>query len=234
MKLKSNEPAFLKIFYSIFPEMILNNHTYRLKKFVNSIPNHLHKDSSILDTGAGSLRYKPVFNNFNFKSQDISMYPGIDIICDIIKIPVESEVFDAVINIQVLEHLKEPVKAFQEFSRILKKGGKLFLTTHMLFPLHMIPNDYFRYTYYGLKYLAESNGFKVISIKPQGGIFAALSHIIQYYIPYLFNENQIIYYLYIYLFSVPFLIINSILLLLDLLDFSKSITLNYECIFMKE
>jgi len=44
--------------------------------------------------------------------------------------PYENNSFDFVINCEILEHLTiDPVKSFQEIHRILKKGGRLLITT---------------------------------------------------------------------------------------------------------
>ena len=123
--------------------------------------------------------------------------------------------------------------AFREFHRILKKNGQVFLTTHLAFEEHMIPNDYFRFTQYGLKYLAESNGLKVKKITPQGGRFLVLAKELQTLIPRLLKNKLAIYIFYL-IFSIPLFFLSLILFLLDFLDKEKSLTLNYECIFVKK
>jgi SAM-dependent methyltransferase len=45
------------------------------------------------------------------------------------EIPFDDESFDGVVFAEVLEHLIDIQPAFEEMSRVLKKGGKLFLTT---------------------------------------------------------------------------------------------------------
>jgi len=102
----------------------------------------------------------------------------------------------------------------------------------MAFEEHSIPDDYFRFTRYGLRYLAESNGFKVEKIEPQGGRFIVLSKELQVLIPRLI-KNKYIISIYYLIFSLPLFIFNLILFLLDFLDKDKNLTLNYECIFSK-
>ncbi len=45
------------------------------------------------------------------------------------EIPFENEYFDIIIMTEVVEHLKEPVKALKEVKRVLKTNGKLFMST---------------------------------------------------------------------------------------------------------
>lgn len=56
------------------------------------------------------------------------------IVADLSNFPqVQNESVDLIISSWVLEHLKEPEKVFSEFSRVLKKGGKLvFITPNSL------------------------------------------------------------------------------------------------------
>ena len=82
---------------------------------------------------------------------------------------------------EVLEHLKNPFIAVKEIKRVLKPSGKLILTTRFIFSLHDAPNDYFRYTKYGLKELfkewdiieleAEANSLETIAVLLQRLIF---------------------------------------------------------------
>ena len=96
----------------------------------------------------------------------------------------------------------------------------------------MAPNDFFRFTRYGLKYLAEINGFPVIEISPQGGRGIALAKEIQVLVPRL-CRNRVIELIYYFLFSVPLFFVMVILYWVDKLDKEKTLTLNYECIFRK-
>jgi len=106
----------------------------RFKKVIGEIP----KNSVICDIGCGKEFYflKKV-------SALIKRGVGIDKEvencqegnielkrADILKdIPLENENFDAVAMIAVLEHLEYPQEVLNESFRILKKGGKLILTT---------------------------------------------------------------------------------------------------------
>ncbi len=77
-------------------------------------------------------------------------YTKIEVLGDISELPFRDNSFDAVINIQVLEHLKEPGVGMNEMARVLKPGGELILTTVQCWEIHQHPNDFFRYTRYGL------------------------------------------------------------------------------------
>ena len=236
LKLLENK-KLIKIYFALFPEIIMNNHTYKLEKFIKDIVFNYDndKEGKILDAGAGECPHKKYFRNLKYYSQDIknNSKNEIDYISDITSIPVNSRSFDYILCSQVMEHIKTPHKAFREFGRILKKNGILFLSTHMAYEEHMIPHDYFRYTRYGLEYLAESNNFKVIKIEPVGGRFLVLSKEIQLLIPRILN-NKYLTILYFILFSIPLFFLSLIMFLLDYFDKQKTLTLNYQCIFIKK
>lgn len=46
-----------------------------------------------------------------------------------LKMPYENESFDTVILLEVIEHVLDSVKGFEEISRVLQKGGKFIITT---------------------------------------------------------------------------------------------------------
>ncbi|MFA6760242.1 MAG: methyltransferase domain-containing protein [Sulfuricurvum sp.] len=95
--------------------------------------------SRILDAGAGELKNRQFCTHLEYVSQDFCEYNGkgdehalqtgkwdtskVDIVSDIINIPVDDCEFDYVICTEVLEHLPEPILALRELTRVLKEGG---------------------------------------------------------------------------------------------------------------
>jgi len=221
------------------PLIFLRYHAYRIEKFLKEIvKKYDRKGKKLLDIGAEEQPYKDIFKNVEYYSSDLTQNSTntINFVGDLNEgIPsIKSNFFDYILCTQVLEHIKRPHVAFKEFSRVLKPKGKLFLTTHMAFDEHMIPNDYFRFTKYGLKTLGEDVGLKLIHIKPHGGVFHVLSYFITALpIKVLLKRDSFSYYLYLILFSLPILLFNIIIFILDCLDKDKTLTLNYECIYEK-
>lgn len=137
-----------------------------------------HGDSGLtLDLGCGGAPYKKYFPN----RIGCDVKPGleVDVVGDAHKLPFEDEKFDNILCTEVLEHLHSPHIAISEMKRVLKRGGKLILTTRFIFPLHDIPQDYYRYTKYGLKYLFRD--WEILELKEEtttlGGIAVLLQRI---------------------------------------------------------
>ena len=83
----------------------------------------------------------------------------VDYIADIQHMPViESESMGTVLCTQVLEHVPRPWDAASEFCRTLKTGGHLILSAPHLSVIHEAPDDYYRYTCFGLRSLLSSRG----------------------------------------------------------------------------
>lgn len=219
--------------------MITRNHYERTASFCDRMAKRFDKGNlTLLDVGAGSLPNRKYFKNIRYLSQDIvqNKKGSIKYVCDINEgiAEIRSSTIDLILSTQVLEHIREPHKVFKEFNRLLMINGRVFLTTNMCYEEHMIPYDYFRYTKYGLRYLGESNGFEVESIKPQGGYFQVLYYLIFNLPMFIFiKRGSVLYYLYLLIFIIPFLLFGVITYFLDFLDFKKNITINYECIFKK-
>ncbi len=229
-----NEFKLVEFLYKIFPKEIVNNHAYSIEKFILKAAKECNKKKiKVIDIGAGELPYKNNFNKCRYFTQDIINHKGaIDYVCDAKKIPVKDESFDYIICTQVLEHVKEPHLVIKEMYRILKKGGKVFMTTHGNFEEHGVPYDFFRYTRYGLRYLAESNHFKDVKISPQGGRFIAVSKFNQTLIPRII-KNKYAVYVYYFFAIIPIFLMQFVFFYLDKLDKDKSLTLNFECVFVK-
>jgi len=143
----------------------------------------------LLDIGCGKKPYHPLLNHKTVKWVGIdravthSGLSSADIFGDGKYLPFKSEAFDTVLCTQVIEHIDEPDILFKEISRVLKKSGMLIMTAPQTNYLHEEPHDYYRFTKYGLAYLANKYGLGVELIKPLGGVFALLGQTISAHIP---------------------------------------------------
>ena len=127
----------------------------------------------------------------------------MDIISDITNIPVDRGSFDAIMCIEVFEHLPNPVKAIEEFGRIVKTGGKLIITAPFCSFTHFAPfhfatgfNKYFYETH------LKDNGFTIIEITPNGNYFEFLAQELRRlrYVAKLYSKKNINVFDYILLF----------------------------------
>ncbi len=63
----------------------------------------------------------------------------------VLEIPFPDQSFDYVVSSGVIHHTPDPKKAFQELTRVLKPGGKLFLSVYGKGGLKWATNDFFRF-----------------------------------------------------------------------------------------
>lgn len=139
----------------------------------------------LIDVGCGSQPYRPYFAHVTGTvACDFDARRGeVDFACPADCIPAEAESFDAVLCTEVLEHVPDPLAVWREFSRILKPGGKVLLTTPMFWPAHEEPYDFYRYPGCGLHHLATTAGFVVEELWPRGGSWALLGQVALHTMP---------------------------------------------------
>lgn len=148
--------------------------------------------AKILDAGAGELQYKKYCLHLNYISQDFAQYDGkgdasglqtkswdntkLDIVSDITAIPVDDASFDAVMCIEVLEHVPDPVNALKELNRVLKPGGFLIVTAPFCSLTHFSPYHFSTgfNTYFYEKHLKDLN-HEIIEVTPNGNYFEYLA-----------------------------------------------------------
>src|SRR5271166_5856074 len=110
-----------------------------------------YADGLVLDCGAG-LRDIYYGNVVNYEIVD---YDTTDIIGLGERLPFHDGVFDAVISIAVLEHVRDPFACAAEIVRVLKPAGELVCSVPFLQPLHGYPHHYYNMTPQGLRALFE-------------------------------------------------------------------------------
>ena len=139
------------------------------KRLLQSVQRYSVKLKGILlDFGCGSKPYRSLFSVEQYVGLDFEN-PGhphineqIDVFYDGKTIPFSNEHFDSIFSSEVLEHVFNPDEILKELNRVLKKEGTILLTCPFAICEHEVPNDFARYSSYGLKALFEKNGFEVI------------------------------------------------------------------------
>lgn len=143
--------------------------------------------SKVLDVGAGSAPYRPLFAHCDYKTQDFAQLEGdqlrygayalIDFVSEANAIPVPDASFDAVICTEVLEHVAEPIAVVREFGRILAPGGRLILSAPLGSGIHQEPYHFYGgYTPYWYRRFLQEAGFDSIAVTANAG---TLRHIAQ-------------------------------------------------------
>lgn len=108
-----------------------------------------HRDGLVLDCGAG-LRNTYYPNVVNY---EIVEYDTTDVLGAAERLPFADESFDAVLSLNVLEHVKDPFQAAREIMRVMKPGAELMAVAPFLQPLHGYPHHYYNMTAKGLENL---------------------------------------------------------------------------------
>ncbi len=128
-----------------------------------------------LDIGCGNIPYVSYFPNS--VTIDVSKLRKPAILADAHCLPFRNASFDVILCTEVLEHLKEPQWAIDEMERVLLDGGKLVLTTRFIFPLHDTPDDYYRFTKYGLRYLLRN--WRRVEIEEETSTIGSIAVLLQ-------------------------------------------------------
>jgi SAM-dependent methyltransferase len=159
----------------------MNSSRVYLERFAAAAARSLPAGATMLDAGAGSAPYRPLFGHVRYESADFEQVPGkryepSNHVCDLAAIPVEDDRYDLVLLNQVLEHLPEPKRVLVELRRVLRPGGTIWASMPLFYEEHDVPYDFYRYTQYGLRYLFGEAGFQRIEIDWLEGYLGTLSY----------------------------------------------------------
>jgi ubiquinone/menaquinone biosynthesis C-methylase UbiE len=146
----------------------------------------------ILDAGAGEQQYRQYCTHLRYVALDFGQYDGngdgaglqtgvweqknLDIICDICAVPEPDESFDAIMCIEVFEHLPDPLAAIREFARLLRPGGQLILTAPFCSLSHFAPYHFYSgFNRYFYETHLPAYGFHIDNLYENGNYFEYLA-----------------------------------------------------------
>jgi SAM-dependent methyltransferase len=127
----------------------------------NSFFDRLQPNWKVLEIGTKGWDGKPpihhrsrvVSKGATWTGVDIEPGDGVDVVADAHELSKHfpPNHFDAALLCSTLEHLRRPWVAIEELSKVVRRGGIVFCSTHQSFPVHGYPSVYFRFTIEGLK-----------------------------------------------------------------------------------
>ena len=157
-----------------------------MSKLEPAIKRHLK--GRLLDIGCSNKPFEFLTNNLvdehvGLDHQD-SLHPNdrVDVFGTAYEIPFPDNEFESVLCTYVLEHLEEPKLALKEAYRVLKPGGIAIYTVPFFWHIHEEPRDFYRYTRYGLEYLAAEVNFKMLEIHALSGFWGNVGQMFSYHI----------------------------------------------------
>lgn len=124
------------------------SHSLNVSRRANDLIAKLGPTARVLDLGCGTHRLAKHIINL-----DLQLNPEVDIVADASRLPFKDNSFDCVITQGVLYCISEPTVVISEIKRILKKGGYVYAELPFLQFYMPAPQDYYRCTIKGARYL---------------------------------------------------------------------------------
>ncbi|WP_051694396.1 class I SAM-dependent methyltransferase [Desulfohalovibrio reitneri] len=136
----------------------------RLRQAIEGMVGAFPEASRVLDYGCGDQPYRPLVEGagHSYLGCDLPGNPLADI-----SLGPEGGIqagdgsFDALLSIQVLEHVEDVGAYLSEAGRVLRKDGLMLLSTHGWWTYHPYPEDYWRWTRAGLEKVLTDHGFSI-------------------------------------------------------------------------
>ena len=155
------------------------------KKFRDIQKNTLSsftENDIILSIGSGPQIYKKRKDIINC---DIFPSDNVDIVSDASNLPIRENCVDLIINLAMLEHVKDPSSIVSEMYRICKINGEIICYVPFIVPFHAAPDDYYRWTKEGAKELFKD--FSSIEVGIGAGPTSALLWMVQEWLSLIFS-----------------------------------------------
>lgn len=213
LKRQSFQPTLLSLV--INPFFFIRLAYYKnIKKYIPKLKGDL------LDFGCGRKPFENLFVVKKYIGVDIENTghdhnnSKVDLFYDGKHLPFDKDTFDSLFCGEVLEHVFNPDDILPELNRVLKPGAKALITVPFSWNEHETPFDYARYSSFGIKYIFEKHGFKILEHTKSGNFARVNFQNWALYFFELFRKWGKAGYIISLLFIMPINIIGSILLLI--------------------
>jgi len=166
------------------------------------------EEAKVIDIGCGDKPYARYFR-CQYYGLDVANNSKADYVGDILNNQLSDATYDGIVMTQVLEHVEDAQKAIDEVERLLKPGGRAFISAPFCMRVHETPissdiakynnfnknihpiwqRDYWRFSKYGLIVLCKN--FTRVEINETTGYLCTILQMINYFfasfgVPYVF------------------------------------------------
>lgn len=163
-----------RVEFAFNPNITFPSFFIRKRLFTAIKSQSMQLSGKMMDFGCGSKPYRELFNVSEYIGVDFEN-PGhshrneqIDVFYNGQTLPFADQTFDSVFCSEVFEHIFNLEEILHEIKRVMKSNGMILVTCPFAICEHEVPNDYARYTSYGLRNLFEKNGFEVVNFLKTG------------------------------------------------------------------
>jgi SAM-dependent methyltransferase len=133
----------------------------------------------VIDVGCGNQPFRPLVESLDadYHSLDITQNAAgtVDYVTPLdgpeLRDDLSGRNFAVVLCTEVLEHVFDWPRAFDNLRRLTKPGGVVILTCPFFWPLHEEPHDFWRPTPHALRRIAGEAGFVVEYDLPAGNLW---------------------------------------------------------------
>jgi SAM-dependent methyltransferase len=173
---------------SAAPSTRLNHPIARRDRFVADQLDELPAGALVVNVGCGTVR-RFESERPRYLATDIRQLPSVDFVSDVTALPLAGGTADAVVALELIEHVPDPRAALEELRRAVKPGGLIIVSVPSTVPRHDV-HDYWRFTAEGLAQLG-SDVLGVGDVHVFGGTFETIGTIVQYYLALVLHRFRI-------------------------------------------
>ncbi len=128
-----------------------------------------------IDCSGSKIKKRGAYNKGLVKGNDIIKISN-DVTRNYLNLKVKKNSFDLIIIPNLIHHVSEHEELFKQCYKILKKNGRIYIFEPILRELHQKPEDFLRFTPYGLQNELKKTKFKNFLIKDSGGPFSSIAY----------------------------------------------------------
>jgi SAM-dependent methyltransferase len=131
------------------------NQTAYLKNWMPQV------DGPILEVGSkeygSTSTFRKMYPGQEYTGVDMAEGEGVDVVADLTQSigTLRENHYALVICVSVLEHVAKPWLFAGNITRVIRPGGKLYLSVPWVWRYHPYPDDYFRFSHKGIMSLFE-------------------------------------------------------------------------------